>query len=68
MNLIRTRVTYLTYRNAEAALIKTLANSGMTLADVRYLIAVNEEGRFAPVLVGNQFIHFAVNANITVVS
>ena len=67
-SMLRTKTTYKTRANAVAALDKTLERAGLTRAQVRYLIAVNEEGRFAPVLVGNQYIPFAVSGNITVVS
>jgi hypothetical protein len=68
MNLLRTTTTYATPDNATKALVKTLAKAGLTLDAVRYLIAVNADGRYAPVLVGNAYIPFAVSGNITVVS
>jgi hypothetical protein len=67
MNLLKTTTTYATPANAEKALVKTLAKAGLTLDAVRYLIAINADGRYAPVLVGAAYISFAVNANITVV-
>jgi hypothetical protein len=67
MNLLRTDTTYATRENAMKALIKKLAKNNLTPDEVRYLIAVNEEGRYAPVLVGSAMIPFAVNENVTVV-
>lgn len=80
-NLLRTERTYKTYANAEKALEKILTHvttvafvntvkvseQPMTLSSARYLIAATPDGRFAPVLVGQQYIQFAVNAGITVV-
>jgi len=67
MNLLRTDTTYATIENATKALTKKLAKNNLTLDEVRYLIAVNGEGRYAPVLVGSAMIPFAVNENVTVV-
>ncbi len=53
MNLLQTDRTYASYDNAMTMLVKTLKNAGLTLDDVRYLIAVNERGRFAPVLLAS---------------
>ena len=71
IDLLRTKRTYKTREAAVSALRKivlTLENQHRKecLPTVRYIIAVNEEGRFAPVVVGaheSQFIH----ANVTVV-
>jgi len=62
-NLITTTRTYATYGNAMVALAKAVGD----LTNVRYLVAATENGRFVPVLVGAQYIAYAVNANITVV-
>ena len=67
MNLLQTKRTYKTVENATQALCKTLGCTRDQLRTVRYLIATNEEGRFAPVLVGVQYIPVAVSGNITVV-
>lgn len=66
LNLLLTDKTYATYANAEKALLKACKEAGVSR--VRYLIAANEKGRFAPVLVGNQFIPLALHYGITVVS
>ena len=74
MNLIRTDRTYKTSANAEAALAKTLKRAGqwgarqteLTLDNTRYLIAVAPDGRFAPVLVGAEYVAF-IHCGITVV-
>jgi hypothetical protein len=66
MNLIRTDKTYATFANAEKALAQTLAKAGTTLAEVRYIIATTADGkRFAPALVGAQYIPF-IHVGITV--
>jgi hypothetical protein len=67
MNLLQTTRTYATYDNAVKALAQTCARCGTSLDNVRYLIASDAHGRFAPILVGQQYIGFAVNCNITVV-
>jgi hypothetical protein len=51
-NLIKTTRTYASYENAEAALRR--AAGDIDLADLRYLIAANPDGRFAPVVLVNQ--------------
>ena len=69
MNLIRTAKTYKTADNARKALHNLFQQPGVMtdpLTDVRYLIAVAPDGRFAPVLVGQQYIPF-IHAGITVV-
>jgi exosome complex RNA-binding protein Rrp4 len=64
-NLIRTQRTYATVANAEKVIAKAFGN----LDNVRYLIAVSPlDGRYVPVLVGNQYIPYAVLGNISVVS
>lgn len=57
MNLLRTDRTYKTQLNAYAALLVAckklgIANEGDTVVphEVKYLIAVNADGRFAPVV------------------
>jgi hypothetical protein len=66
-NLIRTARTYATVENATKALVKQLGDR--PLESVRYLIAVSPlDGRYVPVLVGNEYIPFAVLGTITVVS
>lgn len=62
VDLLETKRTYKTRENAVAALKKTVGGGY-----VRYVIAVNEEGRFAPVIVGADKRHWARNG-LTVVS
>jgi hypothetical protein len=62
MDLLRTKRTY---KTREAA-IKALA-AKTDIDRVRYLIAVAEDGRFAPVVVGVDQLHL-VHAGITVVA
>lgn len=50
MDILTTNRTYKTRENAEAFLSATLAKAGFSLDDARYVIAVNNEGRFAPVM------------------
>lgn len=50
MDMIQTDRTYKTRDNAEKALIIKLALLGETTDTVRYLIAVKDDGRFAPVV------------------
>jgi len=59
MNLIRTERTYKTAANATKALEAALAKGGRTLEDSRHFIAVAPDGRFAPVLVGVEFVQYA---------
>ena len=64
-NLIRTTRTYATAANAEKALAKIVVPR--RLEDVRYLIAVSHlDGRFAPVLVGVEYLPF-IHHGVTVV-
>jgi len=65
-NLIRTKRTYKTAANAELALEALLARRGKTLQDARYVIAVAPDGRFAPALVGVEYIGF-IHDGITVI-
>lgn len=67
MNLLQTTRTYKTYANAVAALDKECTRFGTTKERLRYLIAVKDDGRFAPVIVGVEHVAFAVNGNTTVV-
>jgi len=62
MNLLKTAKTYKTAANA----LKALEAKVGDLAGVRYLIAVADDGRYAPVLVGVAYIPYA-HADITVV-
>ncbi len=62
-DLLRTDKTYATRENALKALEKKLANYP---ANVRFVIAVNEEGRFAPVVFGVELLPLA-HQGITVV-
>jgi hypothetical protein len=52
MDLLRTDRTYATRANAAKALEKKVAELGGDIRNIRYVIAANEEGRFAPVVVG----------------
>lgn len=67
MDIIQTDRTYATRDNAVKHLAKSLARGGKTLDDVRWMIATNEAGRFAPVLCGQQYIPYALHCHITVV-
>ena len=65
-DLLRTDRTYATRKNAVKALetaLRTYTPQGLN--DVRYLIAVNDAGRFAPVLVGTAYIPL-IHVGITV--
>jgi len=53
MNILKSAKTYATAANAMLGLCKACTKIGKDVADVRYLIAVNEYGRFAPVVVGH---------------
>ena len=66
MNLLRTDKTYKTQWLAVKALEKKLIELGGNLNDTRYVIAVNEDGRFAPVVFGIDFLPLAQHG-ITVV-
>jgi hypothetical protein len=66
MNIITAQRTYATQANAQKALEKTLTVAGLTLDNVRWLIAVNEQGRFVPTLVGIEHVRFA-HAGIMVI-
>ena len=69
-DLIRTERTYKTRENAVKALENALSRSAdpshNTLDAARWLIAVNADGRFAPVLVGAEYVPF-IHIGITVV-
>ena len=52
MNLLQTDRTYATAANAMKALVIASKKLGKDISDVRHLIAVNADGRFAPVVVG----------------
>lgn len=52
MNLLKTDRTYSTAANATKALGIACKKLGKDVADVRYLIAVKEDGRFAPIVIG----------------
>jgi hypothetical protein len=67
MNCIRTTKTYKTAKNAEKHLVEVLSSTNKTLDDVRYLIAVSPDGRFAPVLVGDEYLVY-VHCGVTVVA
>lgn len=66
MDLLRTERTFISAERARKFLFKQLDEAGISPAEARYLIAVNVEGRFAPVLVGERYIPFA-HHGITVV-
>ena len=53
MNLLNTDRTYATRENAIKALELGCKKIGSTIDKIRFVIAVNEAGRFAPVVVGN---------------
>ena len=52
MNLLQTDRTYATAANAMKALVIASKKLGKDISDVRHLIAVNADGRFAPVVLG----------------
>ena len=52
MNLLQTDRTYATAATALQALVIACEKLGKDISDVRHLIAVNADGRFAPVVVG----------------
>ena len=55
MNMLRTDRTYATYDNAMAALRRGCVKLHVDVDSVRYVIAANEAGRFAPaVLIRNE--------------
>jgi hypothetical protein len=64
MNIIRTAHTYKTVENAKQGLSR--AAGGRDIETMRYLIAVAPDGRFAPVLVGVEYLGF-IHVGITVV-
>ena len=47
-NVLKTKRTYASYKNAEKALERAAKKLGMI--NYRYLIAANADGRFAPVV------------------
>lgn len=51
MNMLRTARTYKTQANALKALDAACGRLGVDIEVVRYIIAVNEDGRFAPVVI-----------------
>lgn len=51
MDVLRTDRTYKTRENAMKALFQACEKLDVNIDRVRYLIAVNDEGRFAPVVV-----------------
>ena len=65
-NVIRTDRTYATVANAQKALDQALAKASTNRDAVRWLIAVSPDGRFAPVLVGAEYIGF-IHVGLTVV-
>ena len=54
MNLLNTDRTYATRENAIKALELGCKKIGSTIDKIRFVIAVNEAGRFAPVVVGDR--------------
>ena len=52
MNLLKTDRTYATADNAIKALVIAANKLGKDISDLRYIIGVAENGRFAPVVVG----------------
>jgi hypothetical protein len=66
MDIIQTDRTYATRENALKHLKNALSRGGLTLDDARWMIATNAEGRFAPVLCGQEYIPYALHFNITV--
>lgn len=68
-NLITAQRTYATFENAKKALERTCALLGLTLDQVRWLIAVTPDGkRFVPTVVGAtpQMVLFAHNGVMVV--
>lgn len=63
MDIVTSERTYLTRKGAVTALTNVLTRGGLTLEQERWLVAVKEDGRFVPVLVGTkyiQFMHFGI--------
>ena len=54
MNLLRTERTYLTQDNALKALQRACTKYEIDISRLRYLIAVKDDGRFAPVVIGRE--------------
>lgn len=65
MDMLRTRRTF-TKRSGAILALKAALGGQKELDDARWMIAVNEEGRFAPVLIGMRYVPYA-HAGITVV-
>ena len=68
-NAVQTPRTYASFGNAKAALLKAIEISGHGTDDVRWMIGVADDGRFAPVVIGGNdraglsnmdFIHIGV--------
>lgn len=57
-HLLRTKRTYKSRENAELALRKVCKRYHRDLSTIRWLIAVDDKGRFAPVVVGSDEINF----------
>jgi hypothetical protein len=53
MELLRTDRTYKTYENAYKALVTACQKMGRDVEVVRWVIAANSAGRFAPMVVGS---------------
>ena len=64
MNIVRSSKTYATRANAIKALRKATGNE---FDNLRWLIAVSEDGRFVPVIVGAEHTEYC-HSGITVVS
>ena len=67
MNLLRTDRTYSSHKNAVKALETACTKLGITIDEIRYVIAATENGRFAPCVVGGAgtwsntaFVHIGV--------
>ena len=70
MDLLKTDKTYASRANAVRALTQAADKLGGSLSDLRYVIAVNEDGRYAPVVMVHsqmQLLAFA-HIGITVVA
>ena len=68
-DLLRTKRTYKSRENAELALRKCCETYGRDFNTIRWLIAVDSKGRFAPVVVGADESNFGWHfKGVTIVS
>ena len=68
LQVLQTERTYVTRDRAIAALNKAVTRMGKSPTQCRYVIAVNEQGRTAPVVFGSEWLPLALHYCITVVA